>query len=248
MDDELLKRRFYPETNLSGFSHVDGTVGFYNQIAALLGPTATVLDFGAGRGEKNLEDRVVYRRNISQLKGRCLHLDGCDIDPIVLDNPFLDEAKVVAAGAPLPYEDDRFDLIVARFVFEHIDDPSFIATELLRVLKPGGVIAAVTPNKWGYIGIGARTVPNRFHVTMLSRIQVERKPEDVFPTFYKLNTIRDLTSAFGDHADIFVTRKAAEPAYHFGNAAIYRAIRWMNKHFPDALLPVLDIYIRKRYD
>ncbi len=246
MEDDELKRRFFPESNVSGFSHVDGTIGFFSQIAAVVRPTDIVLDFGAGRGEILLEDVVDYRRNIGQLRGRCAHLDGCDIDPVVLKNPFLDEAKIVAEGDCLPYEDSRFDVIIARYVFEHVEYPQQMARELLRVLKPGGLIAAITPNKWGYIGVGARLVPNRHHTKVLSRGQSERKPEDVFPTRYKINTLRDLEKIFGGQADVFVTRKASEPAYHFGKPWVYRLIKWSNKHCPEALLPVLDVYIKKR--
>ena len=245
MDDDQLKRRFYPESNLSGFSHVDGTVGFFNQISAVVRPTDVVLDFGAGRGEILLEDSVEYRRGLCELKDRCAHLDGCDVDPAVLHNPFLDEATLVVVGEKLPYADNRFDVIFARYVFEHVEDPGFIAQELLRIVKPGGLIAAVTPNKWGYIGVGGRLVPNRYHTNVLSRGQRDRKTEDIFPTKYKLNTLADLKAAFGEKAEIFVTRKSSEPAYHFGKPWIYRLIKWSNKHLPDSFLPILDVYVRK---
>jgi SAM-dependent methyltransferase len=246
VDDSQLKRRFFPEANLSGFSHVDGTVEFFNQIAAVLRPTDVVLDFGAGRGEILTEDTVEYRRGLSQLVGRCAHLDGCDIDPVVLENPFLDDSRLVEKGKRLPYADNRFDVIVSRYVFEHVEDPEFVAHELLRITKPGGLIAAITPNKWGFIGVGARIVPNRFHIAVLAHSQAERKPEDVFPTHYKLNTLRDLRKWFGAEAEIFVTRKASEPAYHFSKPWLYRMIKWSNKHIADVFLPSLDVYIRKR--
>jgi SAM-dependent methyltransferase len=244
--DTDLKRRFYPESNITGFTHVDGTVGFYSQVVAYTRPDHIVLEFGAGRGRILSDDPIEFRRNISDLRTRCAHLDGCDIDPVVLNNPYLDTARVIRESEALPYENERFDLIISRFVFEHVSEPDFTARELLRVLKPGGLIAATTPNKWGYIGLGARLVPNRFHVGALARIQPEREAEDIFPTVYKLNTRADLHSHFARNADIFVVRRAAEPAYHFGKPLIYRAIKWLNKHSPDSFLPVLDIYIRKR--
>ena len=245
VEDDQLKRRFYPEANVAGFTQVDGTIAFYNQVLAFIRPSHTVLEFGAGRGQNLAEDPVEFRRNIGHLRDRCVHLDGCDIDPIVLDNPFLDAAKVIKEDDPLPYEDNRFDVIVARYVFEHVRNPEQTALELLRVLKPGGVIAATTPNKYGYIGLGARLVPNRYHVGALSRIQPNRKPEDVFPTRYKLNTARSLKRHFGQHAEVFIAPLAAEPAYHFGMPWIYRATKWVNKHAPDAFLPILDVYVRK---
>lgn len=245
MDDDQLKRRFYPEANVSGLSHVDAKIDFFTHLATILRPEDFVLDFGAGRGALVLEDKVDYRRQIANFKGRCRHLDGCDIDPAVLLNPFLDDAKLIRIGEPLPYEDNRFDIIVARWVFEHVDNAESTAQELLRIVKPGGIIAATTPNKWGYIALAARAVPNQVHVRVLSRSQPNRKPEDVFPTRYTLNTPGDLRSAFGPDVDIFITKKASEPAYHFNRPCIYRFLKWMNKHSPDALLPLLNVYVRK---
>lgn len=246
MDNDQLRRRFYPEAHISGFSHVDGTISFFNQLAAIVRPTDFVLDFGSGRGGPLHDDKVDYRRSLGNFKGRCEHVDGCDVDPVVLQNPFIDQAKVIRIGERLPYEDNRFDIIFARHVFEHIEPAEFTARELMRILKPGGIIAAVTPNKWGYIAISARCVPNSLHVRVLSRSQPDRKPEDVFPTVYKLNTSRDLRRAFGDRAEIFITKKATEPAYHFGKPWLYRFMKSINKYSPEALLPVLDVYIRKQ--
>jgi SAM-dependent methyltransferase len=243
-----LAHRFYPESNVGGFSHVDGTVIFFTQIAALLQPTDHVLDFGAGRGEPLLDDKVPYRRDLSNLKGRCAHLAGCDVDGAVLSNPYLDHAEIIRPDSPLPYPDDRFDLVVARWVFEHVADPNHVAHELLRVVKPGGWIAAVTPNKFGYIALGARLIPNRLHVRSLRMAQPERKPEDVFPTRYLMNTPSALRKAFGGGAEVFVTGWASEPGYHFGSPYVYRTVRWTNKHLPTAIQPILNVYIQKRVD
>ena len=218
---------------------------FFTQVAALLRPTDHVLDFGAGRGEPILDDEVPYRRDLSNLRGRCAQLYGCDVDEVVLDNPYLDHAGVIQPEAALPYADDQFDLIVARHVFEHIADPDLVARELLRIVKPGGWITAVTPNKLGYIALGARLVPNRFHVRALSRVQPERKSQDVFPTRYRLNTRRALRKAFGGGAEIFTAGWASEPGYHFGNPYLYRLLKWAHKFLPAALQPTLLIYIRK---
>jgi SAM-dependent methyltransferase len=88
----------------------------------------------------------------------------------------------------LPYRDEQFDLVVARSVFEHIEHPEFTAAELLRITKPAGLIAAVTPNKYGYIALAARLVPNDRHITALPRSNLIANPEDIFPTYYRLNT------------------------------------------------------------
>ncbi|WP_234880493.1 class I SAM-dependent methyltransferase [Mycolicibacterium phocaicum] len=246
MNSRDLLHRFYPESNVSGFSHADGMVTFYAQIASVLKPTDIVLDFGSGRGEPLLDDEVAFRRNLSNLQGRCARLDGCDIDDAVLEHPFLDAAKVIQVGAPLPYSDSQFDLIVARWVFEHIDDPLFTAHELIRILKPGGLIAAITPNKFGYLALSARSVPNKLHTRTLAAVQPGRKPQDVFPTRYKLNRRSTLQQTFGDSADVFVAYGSSEPAYHFGNPFLYRGVKWLDKHLPETFQPILFAYIRKK--
>jgi SAM-dependent methyltransferase len=245
VNNEQLMHRYYPESNISGFSHVDGAVRFYNQINSVLRPTDRVLDFGAGRGESLIDDPVEYRRQLCNLQGRCAHLEGCDVDKAILDNPFLDHAEVVNPGDPLPYDDDEFDIVVARAVFEHIDDAQAVAAELLRVVRPGGLIAAITPNKFGYIAMAARMVPNSFHVRTLRKVQPFRKAEDIFPTRYRLNTPNAIRQAFGAGADVFVVRAAEEPAYHFGSPRFFAAMKSVHKYLPSILQPTLYVYIRK---
>jgi hypothetical protein len=83
------------------------------------------------------------------------------------------------------------------------------------------------------------------HRSALATIQPDRQPEDVFPTRYRLNTPTALRRAF-PNADVFVTRTAAEPAYYFGSPLLYRLGRWIDKHLPNTLQPLLNVYIRKR--
>jgi SAM-dependent methyltransferase len=240
-----LRRRYFPEGNIGGFSHVDPGVALFTQINAILRPTDRVLDFGAGRGEQLVDDVIEYRRRLFNLQGRCAHVEGCDVDDAVLSNPFLDHATVIAIGAPLPYPDNSFDIIYARFVFEHVADPIPVARELLRVLKPGGVIAALTPNRFGYIAAAASLVPNRLHVRALRYIQPKRKSFDVFPTAYRLNSPAALRRAFGSEVELHTMYLPGEPAYHFGIPLLYRFVKWLHKHLPDRLQPLLIVFVRK---
>ena len=68
---------------------------------------------------------------------------GVDLD----DAPGVDQ--VVQVGAPLPFENQSFDLVVASSVFEH--DIQFWNTflEMARVMKPGGTILITAPSQ-GY--------------------------------------------------------------------------------------------------
>jgi SAM-dependent methyltransferase len=235
-----LERRVYPEANVSGFSHKDQEVAFFTQIAALLRPDDVVLDFGAGRGEFIYEDPSAYRVWLQNFRGRCAHVDGCDPDPVVLENPTLDAAAVIEVGAPLPYDDNYFDLIVSRYVFEHIEQPEWASRELLRVLKPGGWICAMTPNKWGYVALISRVLPNRLHSRTLSRIQPGRPNSDVFPTVYLLNRPSAVRRYFQDAADVYFYSTSAVPSYHFGSIVIMRLQQLAHRLTP----PIFDVGLR----
>ena len=125
--------QIYPETAAGGFSHVDGSIQFYTRIAALLTPDTVVLNLGAGRGEYVREDPVPYRRALQQFRGRVAQVIGLDIDPVVLDNPDLDAAHVIAPAGPFPLADHSVDLIVADNVFEHLDNPAAISAEIAQI-------------------------------------------------------------------------------------------------------------------
>lgn len=243
-----LERRVYPEANVSGFPHLDQEVVFFTQVAALLQSDDVVLDFGAGRGEFMDTDPSAYRRWIQNLRGRCAHVDGCDPDPTVLENLTVDAAAVIEIGKPLPYEDNRFDIIVSRYVFEHIAYPEWAASELLRVLKPGGWICVMTPNKWGYVALAATLVPNSLHVRVLSRVQPGRPSKDIFPTVYKLNRPSAIRRYFGDRARVFHYSTSAVPSYHFGSSAMMRLFQLVHRLTPPALDVGLRFFIRKNED
>jgi SAM-dependent methyltransferase len=191
-------------------------------------------------------DPSMYRRNIQNLRHRCAHVDGCDPDAVVLENPTLDAAAVIRIGEPLPYEDERFDLIVSRYVFEHIAEPEWAASELLRVLKPGGWICVITPNRWGYVAAAARLVPNRLHSSVLSKVQPGRPSKDIFPTVYKLNRPSDIRRYFGHSADVYHFSTSAAPSYHFGSIAVLRLFQLIHRLTPPVFELGLRFFIRKR--
>lgn len=240
-----VREHFYPEVAVSGFSHVDMAVGFYVQIAAIMQPDYHVLDFGAGRGEPIADDPIAFRRDLVNLQGRCAHLTGCDVDPVVMSNPYLDAAAIIVPGEKLPFDDASFDMIVSRYVFEHLPDPAASVAEMLRVLKPGGWICATTPNRFGYVAIAASLIPNRLHVAYLKKVQPERQARDVFPTVYGLNSMRALRRHFGPHGKLYVFRHSSEPAYHFNNRLVFGALKLLHKFLPDVFQTALFIYFRK---
>jgi SAM-dependent methyltransferase len=51
----------------------------------------------------------------------------------------------IAAGEPMSFDDAWFDVIVSNQVFEHVADIAPVASELARVLRPGGKLIAIFP-------------------------------------------------------------------------------------------------------
>jgi SAM-dependent methyltransferase len=55
-------------------------------------------------------------------------------------------ASVVGGGEQLPFRDGAFDGVYHINVIEHVADVEAVIAEGARVLQPGGMLAAVTPN------------------------------------------------------------------------------------------------------
>lgn len=155
---------------------------YHRVIAGCLdGPTA-VLDLGCGKGVLNPfawhehpEARIV----------------GIDPDPEASSNPNLSEFHLLREGEPWAVADERFDLVVCRYVLEHVADPDAFLTELRRVLKPGGRFVFLTPSRFYPVMLIAHLLPHRAHQTVLARTK-KSAANDVFATHYAMNDKRTL--------------------------------------------------------
>lgn len=205
---------------------------YNNRIRALARGAERVLDFGAGRGIGCIDLR---------LSGA--HVVGCDVSPAVQRNPNLDSAFIIKPGKPLPFPDNHFDLIVSRYVLEHVEDGGFVAKELRRVLKPGGHFCAITPNRWGYVALGATVIPNFLHVAALKAIQPEKEAEDTFPTRYRMNTPGDIARHFGDGVSLALM--SGPPSYTFGTQIGRKFFLWLHKTLPELMQTTMVIQYRK---
>lgn len=165
-------QHFYPVTP-TDLEH------FARKVLDALGEQDRVLEVGAGRGEVTELDWRNHGRRII----------GIDLDPRVSSHPYLDEA-VRADVFSLPFPDATFDAAVSVFLMEHLADPLSALKEIRRVLKPGGLYLAKTPNRNHYIGWIARMTPTGFHKWYNARRG--RDPEDTFPTYYRFNLFEDV--------------------------------------------------------
>lgn len=92
-----------------------------------------VLDAGAGTG-------ALSRRLAAALPG--LHPVLVDLSPAMLAAAAdLGDPRAVASVDRLPFADEAFDVVVSAWVIETVDDPVAAVSEMLRVLRPGGLLA-----------------------------------------------------------------------------------------------------------
>jgi SAM-dependent methyltransferase len=93
----------------------------------------SVLDVGCGRGDFG---RYCPHAGID------LHGVDSDARAVQLAARHERAALVDLDSAPLPYDDARFDAVLAKDIFEHVKEPDDLAREIYRVLKPSGVVIA----------------------------------------------------------------------------------------------------------
>lgn len=115
-----------------------------------LRPDARLLDVGCGTGRHLLE--------LSRFPGRFLGLDIAREDlrktqyllrltakqrPVVADVHLL-----LGVGERLPFGDGQFDYVLCTETLEHVPDDRAVLRELVRVLRPGGVLVISVPDEY----------------------------------------------------------------------------------------------------
>ena len=94
-------------------------------------------------------------------------------------------------ASSLPFANETFDLITSNMVMEHLNDPKEQLKNIRAALRPGGELVFHTPNAHGYGPVFSRLVPEAIKNRLIWFLQ-RRKEEDVFPTFYRINTPADI--------------------------------------------------------
>ncbi len=165
-------------------------------LEATIQPGCRWLDIGCG--ESLFADWI--RNSIEaqrQLIARCEVAHGCDP---VDDRPHkAGLQKYVGDCSSLPYADGFFNLVTANMVVEHVVDPLSFAKEVHRVLAVGGKFIFHTPNLFYPPILIASMLPAKV-VRLVAHILDGRPDEDIFPTYYRMNTRKAISSLPGFQA------------------------------------------------
>ena len=173
------RERFYPPQFRGMYDRFSDVIHEYVRRGDVM------LDAGCGSG------RVFqYAFEDAQRPSRIVGVDMTD-EPA--GNRNIDDASRADLAA-LPFRDGVFDIAISSHVAEHLVQPEAVFGELARVLKPGGRLLILTPNRWHYVTISSALLPHRFHLSFNRSRGVD--VHDIFPTVYRANTAARLRSLY----------------------------------------------------
>lgn len=101
-----------------------------------------ILDVGSGKG--------VWLQQFAQFT------DTNNIYGLEYDSELVEDAKknfsnpeniFIGPGENMPFENNFFDVVFSNEVLEHVYDDRKVVEEMVRILKPGGMMIAFTPNR-----------------------------------------------------------------------------------------------------
>lgn len=111
-------------------------------VAAAKGARISVLDYGCGAGEI-----------VNLLRTKDIDAFGCDIfydagdrSKSISEQWWGTIIRRIEDGR-IPFADESFDLVISNQVMEHVDDLDLVLSEIHRVLKKGGQVLSLFPDK-----------------------------------------------------------------------------------------------------
>jgi len=181
----------------------------------LVRPGAVWLDIGCGRALTSDPD---LNRELMRRAGLVV---GCDRDPH-LERHATVRDLTLCDGGELPFQSDTFDLVTASMVAEHLAHPARVFAEVSRVTKADGVFVVFTPNRFNYAMLVALATPYPFHVQYkrvthyLNRREWRSFEDDVFPTYYRANSVGRLQQLMAGAGFEEVRAERLSLAHSFG--------------------------------
>ena len=125
----------------SGHVREKMTAEIVDHIDSHLSTALRVVDIGCGAGDLLAEVR--RRRPQAVLAG--LDYSGKAVESAGLAVPGSDLRQFII-NRELPFDSHQFDLVMCCDVLEHLEHPRDVVAELVRICRPGGLVAIVVPD------------------------------------------------------------------------------------------------------
>jgi SAM-dependent methyltransferase len=190
-------------------------------IKALPGPVE-ILEAGCGRKWMLDLDGVDYR------------LTGIDLDPHALESRVtevrdLDEAIVGDLSDRDAIGEGQYDVIYSSYVLEHVPDAELVLENMLRGLKPGGLLLLRFPDRKSAFGWTVRHTPFSIHVAYYRyvwRLEGAGKPGFApYRTYYSPILSRDGIREFCDKHGCTILEELGNTNYVQGGTPRARITR-----------------------
>ena len=145
-----------------------------------------ILEVGCGTG--------LLLEQMERFAGRAR---GVDLSPGMLERARRRGLDVVEGSATaLPFPDEAFDVACSFKVLPHVKDIARAVAEMLRVVRPGGVVVAEFYNARSLRGLAKRLGPS-------GAVSAERNESDVYTRF---DTPGEVERLFGGHGKLIDRR------------------------------------------
>jgi ubiquinone/menaquinone biosynthesis C-methylase UbiE len=167
---------------------VDSHRYYSDVVRSSIRPGAAWLEVGCGH-----EIFVPWVPSADEIVKKCKLVVGIDYDFESLTKNETIRNRVVGDLLNLPCCDQAFDHITASMVMEHVADPVRALQSIDRLLKPGGTFIFHTPNYMHYWTFLSSLVPQGLKNKIIEFVE-ERSEDDVFPTYYRFNTVSSITA------------------------------------------------------
>ena len=163
-------------------------VAYQTVLDRLVKPDTVWLEIGCGK-RICADDRLN-----AELPRRARFAVGTDLSPALRGHRSIHNL-VRCDAANLPFREGVFSLITSAMVAEHLEHPERVFAEIARVSRPRARLVVFTPNLLNYGMMIAALTPYRFHLfykkltAYFARGEWCDHEEDMFPTWYRANTV-----------------------------------------------------------
>ena len=141
--------------------------------------------------------------------------------------------RVCATLDALPFPDQAFDLVTCNMVVEHLPDPKTSLAEMVRLVSPNGRLVIHTPNLLNCLvfanHIVGKILPRKI-VVRLVQASDKRGESDIFPTYYRANSVTKLRRLFEEfdlREESTRILTAPQPYFRFFAPLAFFELVWM---------------------